>query len=276
MTQFITLKMNFKTWLLASAAVCARALNVAKVRTARRNALAGVVFPAQTQLIRQPKSRVFQRLHMSSSSSNDIQNPMNPNLYTEKAWDAVAKSPQYCEKYSTQYVEAPLLLKALLEEGPTGLTQRIMIKAGVDMKTFDTELEGYLLKQPKVSDTTNKMMGKSMEKCLTKSMAFKKEFGDSFISIEHLLLAMTDIDGFVKDLFKKSKVDLTKLKEAVSSIRGKNTVTSRNPEVSYEALQKYGRDLTAAAREGKLDPVIGRDDEIRRTIQILSRRTKNK
>merc|ERR1711871_1769556 len=212
---------------------------------------------------------------ISMSSSSGVENPMNPNLYTEKAWDAIAKSPQFCEKYSTQYVEAPLLMKSLLDEGPSGLAQRIFQKAGADVKELDLRIENYLNKQPKVSDTTNKMMGKSMETTLKRAMEYKKEFGDSFISIEHLVLAVADIDSQVKKELKSLNIDLKQLKDAVLAIRGNNKVTSKNPEASYEALEKYGRDLTKAAMEGKLDPVIGRDDEIRRAVQILSRRTKN-
>merc|ERR1711871_267728 len=212
---------------------------------------------------------------ISMSSSSGVENPMNPNLYTEKAWDAIAKSPQFCEKYSTQYVEAPLLMKSLLDEGPSGLAQRIFQKAGADVKELDLRIENYLNKQPKVSDTTNKMMGKSMETTLKRAMEYKKEFGDSFISIEHLVLAVADIDSQVKKELKGLNIDVKQLKDAVQAIRGNNKVTSKNPEASYEALEKYGRDLTKAALDGKLDPVIGRDDEIRRAVQILSRRTKN-
>jgi len=82
-------------------------------------------------------------------STSGIENPMNPNLYTEKAWDAIAKAPQYCDKYSTQYVEAPLLLKALLDEGQGGLGQRIISKANVDVKLFDKEIEDHLKKATK-------------------------------------------------------------------------------------------------------------------------------
>ena len=110
---------------------------------------------------------------------------------------------------------------------------------------------------------------------LSKAQGIKAEYGDSFVSVEHLLLAAADTDGYSKQVFKEVGADVTQLKAAVNEIRGKNKVTSRNPEASYEALDKYATDLTGAAAEGKLDPVIGRDDEIRRAIQILSRRTKN-
>jgi ATP-dependent Clp protease ATP-binding subunit ClpB len=212
---------------------------------------------------------------MSSTMGGGVENVQNPNLYTEKAWDAIAKLPQYGDKYSTQSLEATHLLRALLDEGPGGLTHRILAKAGVDAKTVDTKLEDHLSKQPRVSDVSTKVMGKSLISSLTSSLNFKKEYGDQFVSVEHLLLGAADTDGFSKKLFKDVGSGVDKLKEAATAIRGTNKVTSRNPEVNYEALNKYCRDLTAAAGEGKLDPVIGRDDEIRRTIQILSRRTKN-
>jgi len=211
---------------------------------------------------------------MMSSMGNDPQNPMNPNLYTEKAFDAIAKLPQYADKFQTQMVEAPLLLRALLDD-KAGLGYRILSKAGVNGDNVVSNLDAHLSKQPKVSDTTNKSMGRSMMDCLNKATNLKREFGDSFVSVEHLLLGAADTDGYSKRVFSEVGTTLSKLKEAVLAIRGDNKVTTRTPEVSYEALSKYARDLTEAARQGKLDPVIGRDDEIRRTIQILSRRTKN-
>jgi ATPases with chaperone activity, ATP-binding subunit len=103
----------------------------------------------------------------------------------------------------------------------------------------------------------------------------RQEYTDEYISIEHLILAYQKDDRFGKNLYKEFKLDEVKLKETISQVRGNQKVTDKNPEGKYEALEKYGRDLTEFALEGKLDPVIGRDDEIRRTIQILSRRTKN-
>jgi len=210
-----------------------------------------------------------------SSNGGEINNPMSPNSYTEKAWDAIAKLPQYATKYSTQYAESPLLLKALFDEGPGGLTQRIVEKAGINKNAFGDKLDDFLRKQPKVSDTSNVAMGRSMMDCLNKAGNIKREFGDQYISIEHLVLAAADTDGYGKKIFTELGSGVKQLKEAVNAIRGTSKVTSRNPEVSYEALKQYARDLTEAAAEGKLDPVIGRDEEIRRTIQILSRRTKN-
>jgi ATP-dependent Clp protease ATP-binding subunit ClpB len=200
---------------------------------------------------------------------------MNPQLYTEKAWDAIAKLPQYADRYKTQVVEAPHILKSLIDEGSDSLTGRILSKSGVDLKKLDGALEKHFSSQPKVSDTTSKSFGRTAEQTLTKATQFKRDYGDSFISVEHLLLAMAESDQTTKSILAGVGASVDKLTTAVKEIRGSNKVSSRNPEVSYEALEKYGRDLTGAAREGKLDPVIGRDEEIRRAVQILSRRTKN-
>jgi ATP-dependent Clp protease ATP-binding subunit ClpB len=126
-----------------------------------------------------------------------------------------------------------------------------------------------------VSDTSQKSFGSTGQECLLRAISLKSEFQDSYVSIEHLLLASADISGFSKKVFIDLGSSFDKLKKAVLEIRGSTKVTSKNPEGTYEALDKYSIDLTARASEGKLDPVIGRDEEIRRTIQILSRRSKN-
>lgn len=200
---------------------------------------------------------------------------MDPNNYTEKAWNSIAKLPSFAEKYSTQYIESTHLLQSILDEGPGGLGHRILEKAGIDPVKLQADLEVHLHRQPKVSDTSKKSLGRSMTECLRKASELKAEYADDFISTEHLLLATAEVDGEAKRLIAKLGGSLPKLKAAVQSIRGHHKVTSRNSEAAYESLRKYCRDLTAAAADGKLDPVIGRDMEIRRTIQILSRRTKN-
>ena len=137
-------------------------------------------------------------------------------------------------------------------------------------------LEDHFKSQPKLMhEPTNRTLGQSGHECIYKALDFKNEMEDHYVSIEHLLLAAAATNGFSKTVFESLKLDQHKLKEAVLSVRGNHHVTSRNPENVYEALSKYSVDLTEAARQGKLDPVIGRDQEIRRTIQILSRRTKN-
>lgn len=212
---------------------------------------------------------------MSSRAGGGQDNLMNPNIYTERAWEALAKLPQYGDKYSCQSLEGMHLLKCLVDEGPSGLTQRILSKAGADTKLVDKKLDEALNRMPRVSDVSNKILGRSLSETLNKASSYKKDYGDQYISIEHLVLGVSDSDQNSRRVLNDCGVTTEKLKTSIDAIRGGTVVTSRSAEDQYEALAKYSRDLTAAAADGKLDPVIGRDDEIRRTIQILSRRTKN-
>jgi ATP-dependent Clp protease ATP-binding subunit ClpB len=126
-----------------------------------------------------------------------------------------------------------------------------------------------------MNEPSSRSLGQTGNECVHKALDIKTELSDHYVSVEHLLLAAASTNGFSKQLFAKMNTDQNKLKDAVIAVRGGHHATSRNPENVYEALDKYSVDLTEAARQGKLDPVIGRDQEIRRTIQILSRRTKN-
>ncbi|MFM7790604.1 MAG: AAA family ATPase, partial [Microcystis panniformis] len=136
--------------------------------------------------------------------------------------------------------------------------------------------DDFIRSQPKISNPGESIyLGRSVDGLLDRAENYRREFGDDFISIEHLILGYAKDDRFGKNIFQEFGLTENKLKEIIQQVRGSQKVTDQNPEGKYEALEKYGRDLTQLAREGKLDPVIGRDDEIRRTIQILSRRTKN-
>ncbi len=194
--------------------------------------------------------------------------------FTEKAWAAIISAQQLAQQHKQQQLETEHLLLSLLEQN--GLAGRILEKAGVLIGNLQTELETYLQKQPTLQAAPESIyLGKSINTLLDDAEQHKKAFGDSFISIEHLLLALAEDKRCGRQLLSQAGVDAGKLKVAIDAVRGNQKVTDQNPEGTYESLEKYGRELTAAAREGKLDPVIGRDDEIRRTIQILSRRTKN-
>jgi ATP-dependent Clp protease ATP-binding subunit ClpB len=200
--------------------------------------------------------------------------PNNPQQFTEKAWQAVTNTLDVAKAAQQQQMESEHLLKALLEQD--GLATSILTKAGVNLSQFRQELENYIQKQPKISGTIGSVyLGRSVDTLLDRADKYRKDYGDDFISIEHLLLAYPQDDRFGKQLFADFKLQEGNLKTIVSQIRGSQKVNDQNPEGKYESLSKYGRDLTDFARRGKLDPVIGRDDEIRRTIQILSRRTKN-
>ncbi|MBN3922392.1 ATP-dependent chaperone ClpB [Nostoc sp. NMS4] len=200
--------------------------------------------------------------------------PTNPNQFTEKAWEAIAHTPDIVKQYQQQQIESEHLMKALLEQD--GLATGILTKAGVNLQKLRDRTEQFFQRQPKVSgNSTSVYLGRSLDTLLDRADGYRKEFQDEYISIEHLLLAYAKDDRFGKALFQEFGLDEGKLKDIIKQVRGSQKVTDQNPEGKYEALEKYGRDLTEAARKGQLDPVIGRDDEIRRTVQILSRRTKN-
>jgi ATP-dependent Clp protease ATP-binding subunit ClpB len=200
--------------------------------------------------------------------------PTNPNQFTEKAWEAIAHTPDIVKQYQQQQIESEHLMKALLEQ--EGLASSVFTKAGANLQKVRDRTEQFLQRQPKVSgSSTSVYLGRSLDTLLDRADGYRKDFKDEYISIEHLLLGYAKDDRFGKSLFQEFGLDEGKLKNIIKEIRGSQKVTDQNPEGKYQSLEKYGRDLTEAARKGQLDPVIGRDDEIRRTIQILSRRTKN-
>ncbi|WP_035991306.1 ATP-dependent chaperone ClpB [Leptolyngbya sp. KIOST-1] len=196
------------------------------------------------------------------------------NLFTEKAWDAIVRSQDIAKQAQQQQIESDHLLLALLDQD--GLASSIFAKLGVNGQALRDRTESFINSQPKVSGSGSSVyLGKSLDTLLDRADKHKKDYGDEYISIEHLILAYPGDTRFGKALFQDLGLSEAKLKQAIQDIRGTQKVTDQNPEGKYQSLEKYGRDLTDAARRGKLDPVIGRDDEIRRTIQILSRRTKN-
>lgn len=195
--------------------------------------------------------------------------------FTEMAWQAVVTAPEVAKESKHQIVETEHLMKALQEQ-KNGLARRIFAKVGVDNTALLQATERFIQRQPKVlSEAGGSMLGRDLEALIQRSRDYKKEYGDSFVSVEHLLLAFAQDKRFGQQLFKDFQISLKSLQSAIQAIRGSQKVIDQDPEGKYEALDKYGKDLTEMARQGKLDPVIGRDDEIRRCIQILSRRTKN-
>lgn len=200
--------------------------------------------------------------------------PTNPNQFTEKAWEAIAHTPDVAKQYQQQQLESEHLMKGLLEQ--EGLASAIFTKAGANLQKVRDRTDQFIQRQPKVSGSSSSVyLGRSLDTLLDRAEKYRQEFKDEFISIEHLLLGYAKDDRFGKGLCQEFGLDENKLKNIIKEIRGKQKVTDQNPEGKYQSLEKYGRDLTEAARKGQLDPVIGRDDEIRRTVQILSRRTKN-
>ncbi len=200
--------------------------------------------------------------------------PTNPNQFTEKTWEAIVRTPDIAKQNQHQQIESEHLMKSLIEQ--EGLATSIFNKADVSVQRLRDRTDEFIRRQPKVSSPGDSVyLGRSLDSLLDRAEKFRQEFGDDYISIEHLVLAYAKDDRFGKALFQEFGLNENKLKEIIKQVRGSQKVTDQNPEGKYEALEKYGRDLTQLARQGKLDPVIGRDDEIRRTIQILSRRTKN-
>ena len=194
--------------------------------------------------------------------------------FTEKAWAAIVAAQQLAQNQRHQQLETEHLLLALLKQN--GLASRFLEKAGVSPPELESAVEQHLQTLPALQNRPDSVyLGKGLNDLLDRADSLKQSYGDNFLSIEHLLLALADDKRCGKRLLSQAGADATSLKTAIDAVRGSQTVTDQNPEGTYESLEKYGRDLTAAAREGKLDPVIGRDEEIRRTIQILSRRTKN-
>ncbi|CAM8970132.1 unnamed protein product [Rhodiola kirilowii] len=207
----------------------------------------------------------------SASSSSQV----NQSEYTEMAWEGIIGAVDAARASKQQIVETEHLMKALLEQ-KDGLARRIFTKAGLDNTTVLQATDDFISKQPKVSgDTSGPILGSHFSSLLERARANKKEMSDEFLSVEHLILAFYSDQRFGQQLFRNLQLSEKDLKEAIKGVRGSQRVTDQNPEGKYEALDKYGNDLTELARRGKLDPVIGRDDEIRRCIQILSRRTKN-
>ena len=204
---------------------------------------------------------------------------MDVNRLTEKAQDAVRQAQALAQRHGQQQIEAEHLAVALLSQDG-GVAARVVEKAGVAPATLLQRLQQGIEKMPRVSgggaQAGQVYISSRVNEVFNNAEAEAQRMKDEFVSVEHLLLALGGVkDGAVADAFRAAGLTKDKLLEAAAAVRGGQRVTSQTPEGTYESLEKYGRDLTALAQQGKLDPVIGRDEEIRRVIQILSRRTKN-
>jgi ATP-dependent Clp protease ATP-binding subunit ClpB len=199
---------------------------------------------------------------------------MDINRFTEKLQEAVRSAQSKAVRYSHQQVDVEHLLAALLEQRD-GLAPSILTKAGVAPDAVLRRLENELDRMPKVSGPSGApdqvYITSRLNRLLADAEDEAKKLKDEYISVEHVLLAAADDNRILKEM----GVTRDRLMQALREVRGSQRVTSQNPEATYEALERYGRDLTKLASQGKLDPVIGRDEEIRRVIQVLSRRTKN-
>ena len=199
---------------------------------------------------------------------------VNPDDFTNIAWQGIidAKDLALTEKHQT--LETEHLFWSLLKKNEIAI--KIIERSGGVIKNLLTEIENFIKNQPKMLQAQESIFfGKNISLSISRAKNIQQSFKDDFISSEHLVISLFDDERICNKLFIQNPVDKNSLLEAINALRGDKKVTQKNAENSYEALQKYGLDLTSAARDGKLDPVIGRDEEIRRTIQILSRRTKN-
>ncbi|WP_404432084.1 ATP-dependent chaperone ClpB [Sutcliffiella horikoshii] len=203
---------------------------------------------------------------------------MNINQMTTKLQEAVVMAKSIAEKMNHQQIEHEHLLLALLQQYE-GLTERVLKKIKADIKALQLDLNTLLKSKPEVSGaTSDAYISNQLNQTFKKADEWKTEWEDDYLSIEHILLALFHKNTTTHQLKKLSNTyDITeeRLKAAIQEIRGNQRVTSKEPESTYEALKKYGRDLIEEVKSGKLDPVIGRDQEIRRVIRILSRKTKN-
>ncbi len=200
--------------------------------------------------------------------------PTDPNKFTDKAWEAIVKSQDIVRAYQQQQLDVEHLILALLEED-TGLTTRILARSEIDPVRLQQQLEGFTQRQPKVGKTDQLYLGRTLDAMLDKAEEYRAKMKDAYISVEHILLAFAEDERIGRRMLKSLSLDTAKLEASIKAVRGSQKVTDQNPENRYESLQKFGRDLTEQAKAGKLDPVIGRDDEIRRVVQVLSRRSKN-
>ncbi len=191
---------------------------------------------------------------------------IRPDKLTIKAQEALQSAQVIAQKLNHQEVDCEHLLTALIQQ-PDGLVRPLLEKLGVNPDAELHRLDDALNRRPQVQGATEQFLGKSLRQVLDSAQTHADKLKDQYVSTEHLLLGLAE--------HKKINVAVTAVLKALRELRGSAQVTDQNPEDKYQTLQKYGRDLTEEARRGKLDPVIGRDAEIRRVMQVLSRRTKN-
>ena len=199
--------------------------------------------------------------------------------YTQKSTEVLQTAQATATEYGSPQVEQCHLLYALVAD-PQGLSSQLLEQTGVTMASFRAAVKQEVENQPRVSggghEADKIYVSRDVDRALNSAQSIAVGMKDEYISVEHLLLGVYDsADGKLKQLFQTYQITKEKLMQALSSIRGNQRVTTDNPEDTYDALKKYGTDLVERARAQKLDPVIGRDDEIRNVIRILSRKTKN-
>src|SRR5580765_4725367 len=198
---------------------------------------------------------------------------MQLDRYTEKAQETIAAAQRAAQSMESPVLDAEHLLHALVEPDD-GVPAETLRRLGVDVPAFRDELAGILARRARIRGGSLSLDPRA-KRVLEIGEQEARRLGDEYVSTEHLLLGVLEVGGEGRSLLERHGAGREAVLGALQSVRGGQRVTSPNPEGTYAALEKYGRDLTAEARAGRLDPVVGGDDEIRRTIQVLSRRTKN-
>ena len=199
---------------------------------------------------------------------------MNPNNYTIKSQEAISGAQQIAFDHKHASLDTFHLLKSILESDQD-VTPFLFKKVNADIRKVKAELESLLQKQPTVSGDSMQYPSQALSQTLLKANSYLKEFNDEYVSIEHLLLALLSAKDVTADLLKKNNITEPNLKLAIKELRKGQTVNNPSADTTYNSLDKYAKNLNDLAQSNKLDPVIGRDEEIRRVLHILSRRTKN-
>ncbi len=201
---------------------------------------------------------------------------MQFDKFTVKAQEAIGQAQQLALQYSQQEIKSEHLLLALIHQ-KEGIIPSVLSKLEIDVNDLESFLENKLKQLPSVSGGgANQYVGNELNVVFNKATQEAAKLKDEYISTEHLFLALIELEGSsFSQYFKEKGINRDNIYQSLMNIRGNQRITDQNPEDKYQALEKYSRDLTQLARQGKLDPVIGRDDEIRRVMQVLSRRTKN-
>jgi ATP-dependent Clp protease ATP-binding subunit ClpB len=198
---------------------------------------------------------------------------MNFNEYTVKSQEAVQKAQQIAQGYQHPQIEVTHILKGILEVDENVLPF-LLKKLNVNTDVFKQTIDSMLNSFPKVSNTEIRLSNEA-GKMLNNAMSIAKKMKDEFVSLEHLILAIFESKDQAGQVLKDNGITKKELVTAIENLRQGNRVTSQSAEETYQSLDKFALNLNAMASDGKLDPVIGRDDEIRRVLQILSRRSKN-
>jgi len=200
---------------------------------------------------------------------------MQIDKFTIKAQEAISRAQSVASEYGNQNIDDFHLMAALLEQ-EDGIVTPVLQKLGVNIGEFKDKIKDLIKKNPKVTGQSAQVyISQQLNDVLNNSIKEAERLKDEYVSTEHILISMAQSTGKVGQLLKELGVTKDRIYKVLVEVRGNQRVTDQNPEGKYQALERFGKDITQLAKKGKLDPVIGRDDEIRRVIQVLSRRTKN-